>query len=175
MGLRGMGALGAKGGRNMCSIMGANGYVRLQFFRGAELDDPTSALEGTGKAMRHLKVHCNQPLPEESPALACDGCDRVASPASSRVLKNPNASGLSLPPHRGGRCHVVAEGAPAVPEQIRHAVASGATGPPLPSASPPAVNGGREGSAQPADFSGSLLGRLPHQIVRRVGNRRRCN
>ena len=63
--------LGAKGGRNMCSIRGAKGYgakgyVRLQFFRGAELDDPTSALEGTGKGMRHLKVHCNQPLPEET-------------------------------------------------------------------------------------------------------------
>ena len=58
--------LGAKGGGNMCSIMGAKGYVRLQFFRGAELDDPTSALEGTGKGMRHLKVYCNQPLPEET-------------------------------------------------------------------------------------------------------------
>ncbi len=58
--------LGARGGRNMCSIMGASAYVRLQFFRGAELDDPTSALEGTGKAMRHLKVHCDQPLPEET-------------------------------------------------------------------------------------------------------------
>ena len=58
--------LGAKGGGNMCSIMGAKGYVRLQFFRGAELDDPSSALEGTGKAMRHLKVHSNQPLPEET-------------------------------------------------------------------------------------------------------------
>ena len=56
--------LGAKGGANMCSIMAARAYVRLQFFRGAELDDPTSALEGTGKGMRHLKVHCNQPLPE---------------------------------------------------------------------------------------------------------------
>ena len=50
-----------------------------------------------------------------------------------------------------------------MPEQIRHAVASGATGPPLPSASPPAVRGER-GERQPADFSGSLLGRLPHQI-----------
>ena len=58
--------LGAKGGGNMCSIMAARAYVRLQFFRGAELDDPTSALEGTGKAMRHLKVYCNQPLPEET-------------------------------------------------------------------------------------------------------------
>ena len=55
--------LGAKGG-NMCSIMDANGYVRLQFFRGAELDDPSSALEGTGEGMRHLKVYCDQPLPE---------------------------------------------------------------------------------------------------------------
>ena len=50
---------------NMCSIMGANGYVRLQFFRGAELPDAESRLEGTGKGMRHLKVWCNRELPTE--------------------------------------------------------------------------------------------------------------
>lgn len=61
-----LGSKGSRGGANMCSIMGAKAYVRLQFFRGVELDDPTSALEGTGKAMRHLKVYCNQPLPEET-------------------------------------------------------------------------------------------------------------
>ncbi len=61
-----LGSKGSRGGGNMCSIMGARAYVRLQFFRGAELDDPSSALEGTGKGMRHLKVYCDQPLPEET-------------------------------------------------------------------------------------------------------------
>jgi hypothetical protein len=41
---------------NVCSLMPAEGYVRLQFFRGAELQDPQALLEGTGKGMRHVKV-----------------------------------------------------------------------------------------------------------------------
>ncbi|MCY3567342.1 MAG: DUF1801 domain-containing protein [Chloroflexi bacterium] len=48
---------------NMCSIMGANGYVRLQFFRGAELPEAETRLEGTGKGMRHLKVWCDGEFP----------------------------------------------------------------------------------------------------------------
>lgn len=50
---------------NLCSIMGANGYVRLQFFRGMELPDAESRLEGTGKGMRHLKVRCDAAFPSE--------------------------------------------------------------------------------------------------------------
>ena len=50
---------------NMCSIMGANGYVRLQFFRGAELPEAESRMEGTGKGMRHLKVWCDREFPAE--------------------------------------------------------------------------------------------------------------
>ena len=50
---------------NMCSIMGAKGYVRLQFFRGMELPDAESRLEGTGKGMRHLKVWCGREFPSE--------------------------------------------------------------------------------------------------------------
>ena len=49
---------------NMCSIMGANGYIRLQFFRGAELPAAESRLEGTGKGMRHIKVWCDGEFPE---------------------------------------------------------------------------------------------------------------
>lgn len=48
---------------NICSIMGANGYVRLQFFRGAELPNSASRLEGTGKGMRHIKVWCDREFP----------------------------------------------------------------------------------------------------------------
>ena len=51
---------------NMCSIMGANGYVRLQFFRGTELPESESRLEGTGKGMRHLKVWCDRAFPDEA-------------------------------------------------------------------------------------------------------------
>ncbi len=40
----------------MCSIAPAQGYVRLQFFRGADLKDPEGLLEGTGIGMRHVKV-----------------------------------------------------------------------------------------------------------------------
>lgn len=50
---------------NMCSIMGANGYVRLQFFRGAELPEAESRMEGTGKGMRHLKVRCDREFPRK--------------------------------------------------------------------------------------------------------------
>ena len=31
-------------------------HVNVGFFRGAELDDPTGLLEGTGKRMRHVKI-----------------------------------------------------------------------------------------------------------------------
>ena len=51
---------------NMCSIMGASGYVRLQFFRGAELPASESRLEGTGKGMRHLKVWCDGEFPADT-------------------------------------------------------------------------------------------------------------
>lgn len=41
---------------NVCSIMPAREYVRLQLFRGVELDDPARRLEGSGRGMRHVKV-----------------------------------------------------------------------------------------------------------------------
>ena len=31
-------------------------HVNVGFFRGAELEDPTGLLEGTGKYMRHVKL-----------------------------------------------------------------------------------------------------------------------
>ena len=36
--------------------MPAREYVRLQLFRGVELDDPARRLEGSGRGMRHVKV-----------------------------------------------------------------------------------------------------------------------
>ena len=40
---------------NVCSIMSYADHVNLALFRGAELADPDRLLEGTGKAMRHVK------------------------------------------------------------------------------------------------------------------------
>ena len=40
----------------LCSIAPAHRYVRLQFWRGAELHDPRGLVEGTGKRLRHVKV-----------------------------------------------------------------------------------------------------------------------
>ena len=44
-------------GGTLCAISPADGYTRLQFWRGAELRDAAGLLEGTGKRMRHVKVH----------------------------------------------------------------------------------------------------------------------
>ena len=52
--------LGAKSGGNMCSIMGAQGYVRLQFFRGAELHAPSF------RARRHRQRHAPPQGPLQS-------------------------------------------------------------------------------------------------------------
>ena len=149
--------LGAKSGGNMCSIMGAQGYVRLQFFRGAELDDPSSALR------RHGQRHAPPQGPLRSTATPRKPCARSSRPPSrctpsvaAGCWKTPTRPLFLSPPRCGGRCHVVAEGGPPVPEQIRYAVASGLQ-PPLPSASPPAVRGER-GERQQPDFFSSLLG-----------------
>lgn len=38
-------------------ILPHKSWVNLGFFRGAILDDPDGLLEGTGKSMRHIKIH----------------------------------------------------------------------------------------------------------------------
>jgi hypothetical protein len=42
--------------RIICTLNAFKSKVNLQVWRGAELDDPASLLEGTGKAMRHISV-----------------------------------------------------------------------------------------------------------------------
>lgn len=39
-----------------CSFVACKGYINLAFNQGAQLEDPDGLLEGTGKAMRHVKV-----------------------------------------------------------------------------------------------------------------------
>ena len=43
-------------------------HVNVGFFTGAFLDDPRKLLEGTGKRMRHIKIHPGQEI--DSAALA---------------------------------------------------------------------------------------------------------
>lgn len=38
-------------------IMPQKGYVNLGFYHGVSLPDPHDLLEGTGKALRHVKIH----------------------------------------------------------------------------------------------------------------------
>lgn len=43
--------------RNIVYIAPHNNYIRLGFFNGATMPDPDNLLEGTGKKLRHIKVH----------------------------------------------------------------------------------------------------------------------
>lgn len=40
----------------VCAISPHKAHVNLHFYRGASLSDPVGLLEGTGKALRHVKV-----------------------------------------------------------------------------------------------------------------------
>ena len=42
---------------NVCNIMVTGKWVDLGFFRGVDLKDAKGLLEGSGKGMRHVKVH----------------------------------------------------------------------------------------------------------------------
>ncbi|MCE9527465.1 MAG: DUF1801 domain-containing protein [Planctomycetales bacterium] len=44
------------GGRNVCSLMAMKDTVNFVLFLGAELEDPSGLIEGTGKSMRHVKL-----------------------------------------------------------------------------------------------------------------------
>lgn len=41
-------------------------HVNVGFFQGAALDDPAGLLQGTGKHMRHVKVHPGRPVDVEA-------------------------------------------------------------------------------------------------------------
>ena len=51
---------------NVCSISPGTGYLRLQLFRGTELNDAAGILEGTGKGMRHVKVRDADTMPSDA-------------------------------------------------------------------------------------------------------------
>lgn len=65
-------------GTNCLSVAAQSGYVNLGFFEGAALDDPTGLLEGTGEAMRHVKVRSTETLDDpELSALVRAAADRA--------------------------------------------------------------------------------------------------
>lgn len=50
-------------------------HVNVGFFLGAELDDPAGLLQGTGKRMRHVKLHPGKPVDDAALArLIEDAC-----------------------------------------------------------------------------------------------------
>lgn len=54
-------------GLPVCGIGNYPRWVSIYFFGGADLDDPDGILEGTGKGMRHVKLHA--PNDANAPAL----------------------------------------------------------------------------------------------------------
>lgn len=51
----------------VCGIGDYPRWIAVYFFQGARLEDPGGVLEGTGKNMRHIKLH--EPKDADSPAL----------------------------------------------------------------------------------------------------------
>lgn len=41
-------------------------HVNVGFFRGAELDDASAIMEGSGKYMRHVKIRPGEPIDEDA-------------------------------------------------------------------------------------------------------------
>lgn len=65
-----------------CYVMPMKEHVNLGFFQGASLADPSGLLEGTGKAMRHVKVRDASLL--ASPALRALVAQAIAERAPYR-------------------------------------------------------------------------------------------
>ena len=49
-----------------CYIMPQKDRINFGFFKGASLNDPSGLLEGTGKALRHIKVHNLEMVDDEN-------------------------------------------------------------------------------------------------------------
>ena len=47
-----------------CYVAAFTAHVNVGFFYGAALDDPHRLLEGSGKRMRHVKLHWGEPVNE---------------------------------------------------------------------------------------------------------------
>ena len=47
-------------------VYSADGYVQFGFFRGSSLKDPHGLLDGTGRYVRHIKVHTRAEIDERA-------------------------------------------------------------------------------------------------------------
>lgn len=54
---RGWGNISYKNKGLVCAITPQKAYATLYFYRGTRLTDPQGLLEGSGKALRHIKIH----------------------------------------------------------------------------------------------------------------------
>jgi len=55
--------------KGFCAVAPHQQWVNLQFYEGTNLPDPTNLLEGTGKAMRHVKIRRSDDLDKDLRAL----------------------------------------------------------------------------------------------------------
>ena len=70
--------------RNIVYIAPHNDYVRLGFFNGGSMPDPDNHLEGTGKKLRHIKVHeINDPLR--------DALTKCVNASTEHAIANPTS------------------------------------------------------------------------------------
>ncbi|MEZ5292819.1 MAG: DUF1801 domain-containing protein [Vicinamibacterales bacterium] len=53
-------------GAAFCYVDAFTAHVNVGFFQGAALDDPARLLQGSGKFMRHVKVHPGHPVDVEA-------------------------------------------------------------------------------------------------------------
>lgn len=56
-GKTGWGNITYKGKGVVCAVMPYKRYVSLHFYKGTSLSDPDGLLEGSGKALRHVKIY----------------------------------------------------------------------------------------------------------------------
>ena len=80
-------------------------WVTLAFMRGSGLPDPAGVLEGTGKSVRHVKVHSQEQLAERAPSdpRAARGRRRTLSsgtPAARPELGDPGGRAQAHPERR---------------------------------------------------------------------------
>lgn len=83
---------GFTGNKDILFIYPAGDHINVGFHRGVDLTDPKSLLEGTGKGMRHVKVH--SPRDIDAPALAtlvkqAVRIDQTLKPTGTKTARAP--------------------------------------------------------------------------------------
>ncbi len=65
-GKRGWGNILYKAGEVVCAISPHKDHINVNFYKGTSLSDPNHLLEGTGKALRHVKINSLDTMPTEA-------------------------------------------------------------------------------------------------------------